>query len=219
MVKALLLYCGVLASILYVAADIGVSLSDPGYSYLHQTISELSAIGSDTRSLALAPFFLHAVLQFAFGLGVWLAASTQPALRVPAGAFTMLGILDMMAPWAAMHVRGAEPTASDAMHILLTMASVLMIVTAMVSTRQVAGRGFRLYTDLSLALVLVAGAATGFQSPGIPVNLPTPWLGVIERSCIYAFMFWMAMLATILLGTPAPTPRAARVSSTWREAA
>ena len=79
MLKALLLYCGVLASILYVATDIGVSLSDPGYSYLDQTISELSAIGAETRPLALAPFFVHALLQVAFGLGVWLAASTQPA--------------------------------------------------------------------------------------------------------------------------------------------
>jgi hypothetical protein len=213
MTKAMLLYCGVLAGILYVAADIGISLSDPGYSYRDQTVSELSAIGSETRSLALAPFFLHAILVAAFGLGVWRVASTQPAMRIPAAAFTTLGILDMMAPWTPMHIRGAIPSLTDAMHIVLTMASVLMIVTAMVSVRYAAGRGFRLYTDLSLALLLVAGAMSGLQSPGIPLNLVTPWLGVIERTCIYAFMLWMVVFAIVLLNTPTPARHAA--SAGW----
>jgi hypothetical protein len=217
MIKAMLLYCGVLAGILYVAADIGVSLSDPGYSYRDQTVSELSAIGSQTRSLALAPFLLHAVLQVAFGLGVWRAASTQPAMRTPAVAFTTLGILDLIAPWTPMHIRGAMPTLTDAMHIVLTMASVLMIVTAMVSVRYVAGRRFRLYTDLSLALLLAAGAMSGLQSPGIALNLVTPWLGVIERTCIYAFMLWMMVFAIVLLNTPTPARHAA--SAGWHNAA
>jgi hypothetical protein len=54
---------------------------------------------------------------------------------------------------------------------------------------------------------------SGLQSPGIPLNLVTPWLGVIERTCIYAFMLWMVVFAIVLLNTPTPARHAA--SAGW----
>jgi hypothetical protein len=30
-------------------------------------------------------------------------------------------------------------------------------------------------------------------------NLPTPWLGLEERSSVYGYMLWMAALAVVLL--------------------
>jgi hypothetical protein len=200
MLRAFLLYCGVLAAILYVAADIGVSLTDPTYSYLHQTVSELSAIGSPTRDLAVAPFLLHGALQLAFGLGVWMAAARRPALRTPARALTAVGILDLVGSAAPMHARGVDFTLTDTMHILVTMAIVLMIVTALLSGRGAAGPLFRRYSDGSLAVILLFGAVAGMQAPRIALGVATPWVGVFERICIYAYMLWLAAFANLLLG-------------------
>jgi hypothetical protein len=202
MTKAFLLYCGVLAAILYVAADIGLSLTEASYSYLHQTVSELSAIGSPTRHLAVAPFLLHGLLQLGFGLGVWMAAAGRPELRTPARALTAVGILDVISTGFPMHARGMDFTLTDTMHILVTMTVVLMIVVALLSSRGMAGGLFRRYSDVSLAVILLFGAIGGMQAPRIAIGLDTPWLGVVERVCIYAYMLWMAAFANLLLGVP-----------------
>ena len=52
-----LLVCGVIAPLLYVAADIATAMRAAGYSYRDQTISELMAIDAPTRPFLL-PFFV-----------------------------------------------------------------------------------------------------------------------------------------------------------------
>ena len=46
--QKILLGCGILSSVLYFAGDVVMSLTYEGYSYLHQTVSELNAIGAPT---------------------------------------------------------------------------------------------------------------------------------------------------------------------------
>ena len=47
----MLLVCGILSSLLYVAMNVIVPMQWPGYSSASRVISELSAIGAPTRSL------------------------------------------------------------------------------------------------------------------------------------------------------------------------
>lgn len=51
MTRKLLLVCGILASLLYVATDMLAAIRWEGYSYTAQTISETFAIGAPTRPL------------------------------------------------------------------------------------------------------------------------------------------------------------------------
>ena len=53
MARKLLLFCGILSSLLYVAMNIVGAMPFEGYSSTSQTISELSAIGAPSR-----PFWL-----------------------------------------------------------------------------------------------------------------------------------------------------------------
>lgn len=71
----ILLICGVLSSLLYIAKDVGMSVAYQGYSYLHQTVSELNAIGAPTRGLSIGLGFAENVLVIAFGVGIWLAST------------------------------------------------------------------------------------------------------------------------------------------------
>ena len=48
--RRVLLACAVLSAPLYIGLDVVSSLLYDGYSYKDQTISELSAIGAETRS-------------------------------------------------------------------------------------------------------------------------------------------------------------------------
>ena len=55
MTREILLVCGIVSSLLYVAMNVFVPMQWEGYSSASQTISELSAIGAPTRSLWAVP--------------------------------------------------------------------------------------------------------------------------------------------------------------------
>lgn len=61
------------------------------------------------------------------------------------------------------------------------------------------GKWFRLYSFVTLLILIVAGAWAFMDAPRIAANLPTPWVGVRERINIYGYMLWMVVLAVVLL--------------------
>jgi hypothetical protein len=69
------------------------------------------------------------------------------------------------------------------------------------------GKGFRFYSIATMMLLVVFGALTGLEAPGISANLPTPWIGVWERINIGVFLLWVVALAVTLLRAGAERPR------------
>src|SRR6266496_2405081 len=110
MVRKVLLICGILSSLLYVGTDVLGAMRWEGYSYTAQAVSELSAIGAPTRPLVVPLFLTHGVLQIAFGLGVWMSAGRKRGLRITAGLLVGIGLVDLVASFFPMHLRGAEGT-------------------------------------------------------------------------------------------------------------
>jgi len=200
MVRKVLLICGILSSLLYVGTDILAAMLWEGYSYTSQMISELMAIGAPTRPFMIALFTVYNALVIAFGVGVWRAAGRKRSLRITAvllvayGAVGQVGLL-----FFPMHLRGAEATLTDTMHIIGT--SVIVLLTLLYIGFGAAARGklFRLYSIGTILVLLVFGALTGLQGPRIAAGLPTPWFGVMERVNIYFSLLWVAVLAIVLL--------------------
>jgi hypothetical protein len=199
MVRKVLLICGILASLLYVASDIVSAMSWEGYSYTHQTVSELRAIGAPTRPLLVPILLAYALLEIAFGLGVWGAAGQKRALRIAGVLLIGLGVIDLVAPFSPMHLRGTESTLTDTMHVILTVVTVLLILLIIGFGAVADGKRFRLYSIATILILLVCGAWAFLDAPRIAANLPTPWVGVRERINIYGYMLWMAVLAIVLL--------------------
>ena len=196
----LLLLCGLLASIVYVATDLAAAaLFYPGYDYTAQQVSELSAIGAPSRPFWMLLAYPYSLLTAAFGVGVWRAAGTRLLLRIAAAlivAFAANGFVwGLVAP---MHMRGTTFTASDSLHIAFAVAAVLLMLAFMVSGAIVLGRGFRIYTALTIAAMLAAGGIVGTQISAIAENRPTPWMGLVERISVYGPMLWIAVFAVIL---------------------
>jgi hypothetical protein len=204
MAGKLLLICGVLASLLYIGSDILAALRWDGYSYLHQSVSELRALGAPTRPLLIPVLGLYALLEIAFGGGVWLSAGSKRSVRLTGGLVIALGVLDLVAIFTPMHVRGAEGTLTDILHIIATVMTVLLFFPIIGFGSAADGRGFRLYSYATLLLLVVFGVWAFMDAPRIGANLPTPWLGVRERLNIYGYMLWMAVLALVLWRAPAP---------------
>jgi len=208
-VRDILLVCGILSSVLYVAADIAAAMSWHSYSYTSQSISELFAIGSPAKWIfALVPY---TSLVIAFGIGVWWSAGRKRGLRTKGILLVAYGIASHVGSYFPMHQRGATGSLTDTMHIVLTIVLVLLIFLFIAFGANAAGRWFRFYSIGTIVTLLVFGALAGMQGPRIAANLPTPYLGITERVNVYSAMLWVLVLGVVLLRSPI-TPSESRAT-------
>ena len=201
MVRKVLLVCGILSSLLYVAATILGAMRWEGYSSTSQSVSELIAIDAPSAPLVVPLFLTYSILIFAFGLGVWRSAGRKRALRVVACLIVGKEVLGLVVTlFFPMHLRGVEGTLTDTMHQILTGVGVLLCIFPAIGFGATAfGKQFRLYSIVTILIFLLFGALAGLDAPLIAANLPTPWLGVWERINIGGYMLWVVVLAITLL--------------------
>ena len=200
-IRTALLFCGVLSSLLYGAMVMFIQFK--GYDSVSQTVSELSAIGTPTRPMWLILGSLFDALLTAFGIGVWISAGDRNALRVVGVIFVAYGCLGVVWPFASMHSRevlaaGGE-TFSDTLHLTLVMAETLLTFAAMGFAAASLGMRFRIYSIITVAILLIFGVLTAMEAPSVQANLPTPYAGLWERINIYAFLAWVVVLAFALM--------------------
>jgi len=217
--RQLLLGCGVASSVLYIAADLIGTLRYPGYSWLDQEFSELTAQGAPTRPLMLALVELpYNLLVLAFAAGLWTAAGPhRHAARLAAAGLAgytacgfVAGTFTPMATRAAM--AAGQDTLRNAFHGPLTLVSDLCLAAGMGFAGPLLGPRFRVYSYATIAGLVIFGAVASSQNPQMQTNKPTPGMGLEERVNIYATMLWFVVLAVGLLraeatlahGTAAP---------------
>ena len=198
-VQEMLLVCGILAGFIYITSDFVAATSWRSYSYAHQTISELMAIGAPTRPLLIVLFLPWNVLVAAFGVGVWRAAGRKTSLRVTGVLLFIYSFVSLAGLFSPMHLRGAAGSTTDVMHIAITMGIVFLTLLSIGFGSSADGRWFRAYSMATIALLILFGAIAGEQGKNIAANLPTPWVGIEERVNVYLSMLWMLMLAVVLL--------------------
>lgn len=196
MLRKFLLLCGILSSLIYVAADLVAATLSAGYSYMDQTVSELSAIGAPTRGFWIFMGMLYSLLLAAFGWGIWMSAHTKRLLRVVGALLIIDAVFGLF--WPPMHQRGTEFTLTDTLHIVWTIVNGVLMLLAMGFAAAALGRRFRNYSIATMLVMIVFGALTGAQASGVAANLPTPWIGVWERINIAAFLIWFVVFAVAL---------------------
>jgi hypothetical protein len=199
MTRKFLLICGVLASLLYIGTDILLAMHWEGYSYASQTISELSAIGAPTRPLWIAMTFLFNPLLIVFGIGVWRSAGEKRTLRITGILLAIWGALGFVWLFFPMHLRGSIGSATDTMHLVMAGVTVPLMMLFIGFGSGAKGKCFRIYSILTILAMLIFGALTGMQAPKVAAQLPTPWLGIMERVSVYSPMLWIMVLAAVLL--------------------
>lgn len=197
-IRRLLLACGILASLLYIAMDVvAATFFYPGYDYTAQQVSELSAIGAPSRSFWLAVSPAYVALSIAFGVGVVWSSGGKWSLRI-AGvlvvAFALLGLF-----WPPMHMRGSEMLENDMMHIVFAGGAVLLMLLFMIAGAIALDRGFRIYSAVTIVAMVVAGYVVSLQISAIGAGQPTPWMGLVERVSVYGPMIWAIVFASALV--------------------
>ena len=200
-----LLACSLLYAVLYpIVNDALAATLYEGYSRIDQAVSELSATDAPTHTFlsAVGPFF--SLLLIGFGLGIWRSANGRRSLRV-AGALVVahgaMSFLWMFGPMSQREVIAAGgATSADTMHLVLSAATGLFVTAYVATTAFAFGRVFRLYSIVTIAAALVFGLLSA-QVDKIEAGDPTPYMGLLERIGIGAWLLWMAVVAVVLLRT------------------
>ncbi len=197
--QQVLLVSGVISSALYVAADLLCAVRYPGYSIRDQVISELPASGAPTAQLWSKAMMIYAILVLAFSMGVIRRACDNRRLRTT-GALVLLFILSgPLWSLVPMHSRGTDITWQDTGHLIMGGVTIVLLLLFMGAGAFALGRRFRVYSLASMAAVLVAGLGTFAYVPLVAAGAPTPWVGMMERLMIDAYLAWIAVLAIALL--------------------
>jgi hypothetical protein len=69
------------------------------------------------------------------------------------------------------------------------------------------GNGFRIYSLATLLTVMVFAGLTFQQATLLAAHEPAPYLGLIERVNIYAWMLWIAVLSISFWHAPTTSTR------------
>jgi len=209
-----LLFCGIASSLLYAAMIWAIRYE--GYSLISQVPSELTAIGAPTQALWARLGWIYTVLETAFGLGLWQSADRNRALRIVGGLIVAHASLGLLWPFASMHQRevlaAGGGTLSDTLHVVLAAVTVFLMFLAIGFGATAFGKRFRLYSIVTIVVLLVFGGLTFLEAPRLQANLPTPWIGLWERINISVFLLWVVMLIAVLWQTGTPQREAPSAS-------
>ena len=205
-IQRALLLAGLLSSCTYIAADLLAAAQFPGYSLADQAISELSAIGAPTRRFWLLMSVPYSTLLLAFGIGVIRAAGPRDRLNVVGGMLTAFGLSGFLWVFFPMHQRGAAGSWQDVGHMAMSVATVLLLLLYIGLGAFSLGRRFRIYSLTTLAGIVAGSAVTFTWAPRLAAGVETPWLGLVERGLVYAYLLWIAVLSVSLLRESAGAP-------------
>jgi len=195
------LYCGIVASLLYIAMNVFVPYLYKGYNWVTQTVSELSAVDAPTRPLWFPLGIVYTLLIAAFGWGILKSAEAKRSLRIVGILMILHGVFGLT--WSPMHQRevlaAGGGTFSDTWHIIMSAITVLLMFLSIGFGAAAFGRGFRVYSIVTILVFIVFGVLTFTEAPDVDKNLPTPFIGLWERINIAAFMIWLFVFSIILL--------------------
>jgi hypothetical protein len=193
MLQKILLSCGIIAPLLHLGTDLLAGKLLKGYSFFTQSMSELGAAGSPTRSLVVALSLVASVFMIAFGIGVWQAAGQAILPRIVAGLIighTVTGLISTLFFPNRFGVRPEFGTPG----VLLMFFSVLCFVLAMVFGA-VAFHSWMRILSLAIPVAYVLLASLRFATAASSASGNTVMIGAQERTMAYSFLVWVMALA------------------------
>jgi CubicO group peptidase (beta-lactamase class C family)/hypothetical membrane protein len=201
MARKVLLVCGILSSMLYIATDVLGGMRYEGYSFTSQAISELMARGAPSEAFVDPLFIAYGVLALAFGVGVRReGVGHRRTLRITGALLMGYAALGFAGPTLfEMNRRGAASLHGDTPHVLLAGALVLLTLLTIGFGAFALGRRFRIYSLATLVTVILFGALTAPYGARLAAGQPTPGFGVLERINVYSSLLWVAVFAVALL--------------------
>lgn len=195
--QKVLLISGLLAPLLYFGTDRLVGHLITGYSFSAQSISDVSAIGSPQRSLAVLLTVAACVFTTAFGVGVWLISDQVLLLRVVGVLIIGNAILGLIATLFFPTQYEVRPNFVS-IGVLIMFSSVLCSILAMVLGAVVIKGWFRIFS-ISIPTAFILFAILRFvTAKNSPTGEAVSLIGAQERTMSYSYSLWVFVLSIYL---------------------
>jgi len=197
MLQKVLLTFGILASLLKVGTDVLAGKMWKGYSFVSQSISELSAIGAPTRSLVLPLDLMYDVLMIAFSVGIWQLAGQNLLMRIVAGLIAGNAVISsFVSLFLPMRIGQDASFSASTIHVVLMAIGVFFFLLAMGLGGAANRNWFRYYSFGTLLAYLVLAIAR-FLIPDqtTAAGLPVLTVGIQERTMALGYLLWVVALA------------------------
>jgi hypothetical membrane protein len=202
MFRKTLIYCGIVAPVLYViTAIVGAALRND-YSHIVNAISELISNGAPNKAILDVIFNIYNVLLLVFAIGAYSALKNAPRLcRISMGILIGIQVLSFSWGFFPMDPLGAQATFAGTMHNVLggivALATIIMPLLMGLGLRKVGDfQKYAAYSFISSAIIFVSGL-TGVVLAGQGVQL----FGLFERITIGSYEVWIFITALKLLKT------------------
>lgn len=203
MKKSLVQWCGLLGivSLLSYAAAVFFSpLAYPGYDWMAQAVSDLSAVSAPSRmlwtqlsslygvcgmiSIMMVCVFIQGKLNKTLRIGIYLFAAMNWASNV---GYTMFPLTEA----------GTPGTFQDIMHAVVTALVVLLSISSLIAImvggfRDKRYRGIAIWATLALATMFIGAIGVGV--------VPKEYFGIAERFSTFSAPAFNAVLGVYLFG-------------------
>lgn len=196
--QRVLLSFGILAPLVYLAADRIAGRLLKGYSFAAQSMSELSASGSPTRALVVSLNVAAVGLMIAFGAGVWRAAGQAVLPRIVAGLVIGNAAAGLVATLFFPNTYGVRPVFTSP-GVLIMFFSVLFSVLAYLFGAAAYSGWFRVLSIIIPAAFILLTVARFATAAAPAAGAAVSMIGSQERTMAYAFFAWVMVLAVYLL--------------------
>ena len=196
---------GILSFLSYTAAVIFAPLAYPGYQWMQQAVSDLSATTAPSRDFWNQLSCLYALCGIVTLMLCWVYVQGQltRTLRVGIALYTLMNWISAVGyTLFPLTASGYAGTDQDVMHMIVTALVVLLSIASLLTI--IIG-GFRARTMPSLAIC--ACIALGLMLAGaMGSNLvPPTYFGIFERFSVFSAAGFTAVLGFYLwLGFPQP---------------
>lgn len=196
--QMVLMTSGLLAPLLYFGTDRLVGILITGYSFSAQSMSDVSAIGSPRRGLAVLLTVVACVLMTTFGVSLWLVSGQSLLLRIVSLFIIGNAIFGLIATLFFPTHYGVRPNFVSA-GVLIMFSSVLCSILAIVVGAVAIEGWFRIFSiAIPTAYILLASlrfVTAKSSSTGEASSL----IGTQERTMSYSYLLWVFVLSIYLI--------------------
>ena len=190
---------GILSFASYTAAVLFAPLAYPGYDWLRQAVSDLSAANAPSRDLwnSLSSLYNVGGLVALMLCCVYVQGKLTKTLRAGITLFTIMNWVSAIGyAMFPLSQSGYAGTLQDVMHMVVT---ALVVALSIISLALLIIGGFRRSALRSLACWACAALALMFTGP-IGMNIaPAAYFGVFERFSVFAAVGFTAVLGVYLM--------------------
>lgn len=192
---------GILGPIVYIlAVIIGGSLRSD-YSFLYNTISELTVANAPNIILMSALFAIYNISIFIFGIGAFMDKGIDQSKKFRAAnlMIALIGFLGLLLIFFPQDPRTAAVTFTGTMHIALagitSLFTLISVILIGINFRKVPEwKTFSIYSIVSFIVILASG---GMAAMSVASN--SGYGGLFERITIFAFMIWVIVYAYLII--------------------